>query len=130
MRLAFMNPSGVCGKSSIGKLNCMPGRSQKLEIEPGSSSFHINLLLTVCNVSSIWRWCFRVSRMSESYYIQVFPGMASSPFLWPSCSNKFIFQVFAYLFSLFFHFSLQVCIETRGCWCCWMKLSLSYWTSH
>lgn len=68
-----MNPSGVYGKSSTGKLNCMPRRRQKLEIEPGNSGFHINLLLIVRSISSIWRCYFCVARMSESYYIPSLP---------------------------------------------------------
>lgn len=53
MRVALLNPSGAYEKSFIGRLNCIPRRSQELEIGPGSSDPNLNLLLIVCDVSSV-----------------------------------------------------------------------------
>lgn len=99
-----MNPSGVYGKSFIGKLNCMPGRSQKLEIDPGSSGFHVNLLLTVCNVTPIWSWCFCVTRMPVLLCTKsshAWPAVHSSG--QPTVTNLF-WRLFTYFFLYFFLF--------------------------
>lgn len=53
MRVALLNPSSAYGKSFIGRLNCIPRRSQKLEIEPESSDPILNLLLIVSDMFSV-----------------------------------------------------------------------------
>lgn len=115
----FLNPSGVYEKSFIGRLNCIPRRCQELAIEPGSSGLRINLLLIVCNISSVLGWIF-VWLVDCCYFFilleceslityQAFLGTASSPFLWPARINKFIVQLFVYLgfaISLYYFLSL------------------------
>lgn len=97
----------------------MPRRCQELAIEPGSSGLKINLLLIVCNISTVWGWIFgwlvdccyffTLLECESLITYQAFLGTASTPFHWPAHINKFIVHIFLYLgfaISLYYFLSL------------------------